>query len=630
MSAVAGIYFRDERQLDRASLTGMLESLAHRGPDRSDLWFRGFAGLGHRMLSTTPESLLEKVPLVSESGDIVITADARIDNRHELIAALDLGSRPCSEIPDSELILRAYGKWGESCPEQLLGDFAFAIWDEKGRTFFCARDHFGVKPFYYFLSDRAFIFASEIKGVLRLPEVPHRLNEERVADYLVPIFEDKEVTFYRDIVRLAPAHSLTVGRHATRLRPYWSLDRAREIRYRADEEYAEAFRETFTEAVRCRLRSALPVGSMLSGGLDSSSIVCVAQQLVKEEKRPLHTFSATFDDVPECDERQFISAVVMRAGLRPHYVPCDRLSPLADLDNLLRQQDEVFNAPNISMHQALCGAAKNQGIRVLLDGIDGDTTVSHGLLRLAELLSTGRLRALAGEVTQLSRHFNRNRWRMLWSYGLSPLVPLSVRKIRRAFHGRNRRVRSANPTLNPDFVRRINLAERLAVPRPGCSKPARTARDDQWRRITSGMFPCVFEVVDKAAAVFPLELRHPFFDRRLVEFCLALPSEQKLLNGWTRMIMRRGLANTLPDTIRWRGGKTYLGPSFTRALLKFERPVLEAFVLKPPKMIDAYLDTLALRRIYERYLLQKRGEDALTIWKAVTLGRWLQQTELTV
>ena len=143
------------------------------------------------------------------------------------------------------------------------------------------------------------------------------------------------------------------------------------------------------------------------------------------------------------------------------------------------------------------------------------------------------------------------------------------------------------------------------------------------------MFQCVFEVVDKAAAVFPIELRHPFFDRRLVEFCLALPSEQKLLNGWTRMIMRRGLANTLPDRICWRGGKTYLGTSFARGLLKFERPVLEAFVLKPPKIIDAYLDTVALRRVYERYSQQQREEDALTVWKAVTLGRWLQQTELT-
>src|SRR5207245_10257224 len=181
--------------------------------------------------------------------------------------------RAPSDATDAALILAAYERWGERCPEHLLGDFALAIWDARRATLFCARDHFGVKPFYYHHAPgRLFCFASEIKGLVALAEVPRRLNETRVADYLVPLLEDKEITFYEEIVRLPPAHRMAVTREGVRMEQYWALDPEREIRMKSDGEYAEAFREIFTEAVRWRLRSAIPVESMSSGVLDSSSI----------------------------------------------------------------------------------------------------------------------------------------------------------------------------------------------------------------------------------------------------------------------------------------------------------------------------------------------------------------------
>jgi len=234
--------------------------------------------------------------MMSQAGNLVLTADACIDNRDELIVTivtLGLADRPPAEIADSQLILAAYEKWGEYCPEKLLGDFAFAIWDERKQVLFCARDHFGVKPFCYHQSEQFFVFASEIKALLCLPGVPCQLNEARVADYLEVLFEDKAMTFYQHILRLPPGHSITVGREETRLRSYWSLDPERELRLGSDEEYAEA--------MRCRLRSAFPIGSMLSGGLDSSSITCVARKLLAQNGgRRLHTFSAIFESLTRC------------------------------------------------------------------------------------------------------------------------------------------------------------------------------------------------------------------------------------------------------------------------------------------------------------------------------------------
>jgi asparagine synthase (glutamine-hydrolysing) len=172
VSGVVGVYFLDGKPLDRGLLERMTDSISHRGPDGADIWNNGPVGLGHRMLWTTPESLHEQLPLEDKTAKIVLTADARIDNRDELIEALDLTGQPGWEISDGELILRAYEKWGEQCPENLLGDFVFAIWDERKQRLFLARDHFGVKPLYYYRSDRVFVFASEIKALLCVPEVP--------------------------------------------------------------------------------------------------------------------------------------------------------------------------------------------------------------------------------------------------------------------------------------------------------------------------------------------------------------------------------------------------------------------------------------------------------------------------
>ncbi len=266
MSGIVGIYFRDSRTADPSHLKFMMKALGHRGPDDSHFWNEGPAGLGHVMLWTTPESLHEKLPLADESSRMAITADARIDNRDDLIVALWGSGEPAKSISDSQIILRAYQKWGEGCPEKLVGDFAFCIVDRRRHMVFCARDASGDRPFYYYLSDKIFVFGSEIRALFALPEVPKQLNETMVGDYLIGMFDDQVITFYQGILRLPPGHSITIGPDWRRIQCYWSLDPGKELRLGSDEQYADAFRDVFTEAVRCRLRSAYRVASSLSGG----------------------------------------------------------------------------------------------------------------------------------------------------------------------------------------------------------------------------------------------------------------------------------------------------------------------------------------------------------------------------
>ncbi|TKB77984.1 MAG: asparagine synthetase B, partial [Nitrospira sp.] len=333
MSGIVGICYRGKRQVEVRDVENMATALAHRGPHGAGVWANGSVGLGHRRLGTTRESCKETLPLVDPKGDLVITADVRLDNRSELMALLGIDDFTLS---DAALLLLAYKQWGQRCPSMLLGDFAFAIWDSRQQRLFCARDYFGVKPFFYYRSERAFVFASEIKALLRVEEVPRRLNETRVGDYLIGALDDKAMTFYRDIFRLPAGHWLVVAENHHEVQSYWSPDPERELRLGSDEEYAEAFREVFQEAVSCRMRDVSPVGSTLSGGLDSSSISCMARHLLQSEGRgELHTFSVLFDEVPESDERQYVNSVLQQDGFKAHVVRGDTIGPLPELDRFL-------------------------------------------------------------------------------------------------------------------------------------------------------------------------------------------------------------------------------------------------------------------------------------------------------
>ena len=179
MSAIFGIYHRDQRPVGTDNLMAMAACMKHRGPDGSDIWHNDHVGIGHCMLQTTPESLKEQLPYANNEAGLVITTDARIDNRNELASRLDISINPYEDLSDSHLILAAYQKWGEACVDYLLGDFSFVIWDSKKQQIFCARDHLGVKPFYYHLSERLFVFASEVRAFLKVPQVPHHINENR-------------------------------------------------------------------------------------------------------------------------------------------------------------------------------------------------------------------------------------------------------------------------------------------------------------------------------------------------------------------------------------------------------------------------------------------------------------------
>ena len=635
MSGIAGIFFRDAREVERPHLERLLRPMERRGPHGSGEWREGSIGFVHTALWSTPESLEEHLPLTDARGELAITADARLDNREEVLAALGIDRPRAEKLGDGELILRAYESWGESCAKRLVGDFAFAIWDGRRRLLFCARDHFGVKPLYYYLSSPVFLFASEIKALLRVPELPVLIHEPRIADYLFGELEgiDKTVTFYQDVFRLPPAHAMTISPDTASLRRFWSLDPHREIHESSDEDYASRFREVFTEAVRCRMRSPSPVSFMLSGGLDSSAVVGVARALTSTNGGgSVKTLSAVCDDLDY--ESPYIQTVVSEGGLEPHFVRPDRLEPfLPDVEYILENTDDLFDNDLLGIVSLIYAAGRGKNCHVMLDGVDGDLVASQNVECLAYLLRGGRWLTAWEEARGLARFYRYYEFSgpgLLWKHGVKPLVPAFARNIARSVRTDDRfSMRLKDSMIDPDFARRVDVEDRLRTLRQNEPSLGNTlcgsVREDHCRRLESSYIPVALERYERVAAAHSIEPRHPFFDRRLVELCLALPWNQKLRAGWTKSVLRRSLVGIVPESVRFRTAEPDLSPQFFSVLVDLERDFLQEAVRDNMQEIAGYLDVGLVRKACRRYASLRGYEDGETLWAAASLGLWLRR-----
>lgn len=688
MSAIAGIVRLDGRPVEPSEIDRMLGTMAHRGPDGTHVWTDGALGLGHGMLHTTPESLHEVLPWTDPASGLTITADARIDNREELTEALGLGAE-AKALPDSAFILRAYERWGQECLDHLVGDFAFAIWNPRARRLFCARDQFGIRPFYYYWKPGRFLtFATELKAMLALPEVPKRLNEVNLADNLVILREDDTSTIYEGLVHLPRAHAMTLADGELRLWRYYTLAPRQDMEGWSDEAYIEGFRELFEEAVRCRVRSAFPVGSHLSGGLDSSAVACVARDILAERGERLHTFTLTFESVPECDESNYAEEVIAQGGFVPHYVAGDALGPLSNLEELYTLLDDRSVGGNQHNVWAMLKAGRDAGVRVMLDGIDGDNTVGHGFRYLSELAEGGAWDVFAREVRVLvERHRDADHGHpferavgslnslvtqqaypvleklaeekcvvklaravlaLRREFGVSPRQTLgSVWRrllVPRAVLQRRKRVYVSEggeqmlAALDSGFVSRVRIRERMetSLVDSYLAEAALGEREYQQRLLGSAMLQLLLTTTSHFGSHFQIEPRHPFMDRRLIEYCLALPPSLSLRNGWPRYFLRKSLETVMPRDVTRRIGKTDMTAGFVHGLIHHDGKHLQT-VLSSPGLLANYLDLSSLRRLHERFLASDtprpgagQGTLASVAAVAIWVNRWFGEEATTI
>ncbi len=571
--------------------------MKHRSPLGYRIWATKPVTLGQALALDLSVKRAEALPC--RRGQAVIAADARIDNPHELASHLGIKPDELRSVSDEELILAAYEKWGTACPKYLIGDFAFAIWDAANARLFCARDHLGVKPFYYYFKPNdGFAFASEIKGVFALARIQRQVNDERVVDFLLSDTSNQSATFYADVFRLPPACSLIQSARSDtpRILKYWTLESAPDIVFTSDSDYADAFAHLLSDSVGARMRRAAPIGTMLSGGLDSSSIACVARRLLNDatSDEKIHTFSIVFDELVQCDEKPAIHSVLDRGGYQPHFVSGDKPDPIAELETTLWHQDEPFIAPNLFLNRRVWLNARDQGVLVLMDGLLGDNVVSHGIEVLAHMAYRWQLPALATELLEHLRvtanpiPIRKVLMRYLLEFGIKPRIPLHLLNLRRRWRGWPVDSQSQSLSMfNAYASAKFHVPERIERQheQSRCVPNPRAAH--MWA-LGCGLVETAFETYDRGCAEFGIEPRFPFSDKRLVEFCVGTPGTQKIGLGYTRLIQRRAMAPYLPQDVCWRTDKGDLGPSFLQGLrenagqiesiLRDGRPFLENFV----------------------------------------------------
>lgn len=549
MSGIAGIFNLDGRPVDKALLESMSEAIAHRGPDEEAFWLQGSVGLAHRQLRTTPESLNEHQPTPLDNGDYVITCDGRVDNREELIPALAAHAPVDAETSDAELLLRAYMAWGSDCVKRVIGDFAFVIWDARHRQLFCARDPMGIRTFFFFRDNNRFLFASDIRAILKAAGMPKVLNPLMVARYLTGKTNEAEQTFFTDIFQIGPAHSITVSREQFRKEIYWEPDPWHQIHYSTTEEYVEAFKEKFFEAVRCRLRSSAAVGMTLSGGMDSTSVTCTAAHLLENKLAPnieLHTFSSVFDDFPEVDERDYIQIILNTVAARAHYIQADELWGLKPLQKQGVFWNQPYPVPFAARHEALLDHARETGVRVMFTGEGADELLVPGfgyLLDLMKGLKIARLREELRYLVPASRHefYKKATW---------GVVPEPIRKL----YGRLRSVKTPR-WVNPEFIKSSGVLEHIAATAPR-RRSSSVHADSCYVGLVNLPKQPFLSYISEMYAHHHIVPRHPFFDLRLVDFLSRVPPHFLFSRGWSKLLLRQAMDGILPDTVRLRPQKS--------------------------------------------------------------------------
>jgi len=624
MSGICGQFNLDDAPVAAADLRAMTAMLEKRGPERTGRWRDGATGLGHTLLATTPELTFERQPFKHAETGCVITADVRLDNRDELLDAFGLLEQRDS-IGDAELILLAYLEWGEDCLDRLLGDFAFAIWDPRHQKLFCARDHFGMRPLYYHHAPgKRFLFASDARAILVLPQVPYRINEGRVADFLVPELEwiDYTSTFFEDVYRLPPGHKATVTPGRLEIEEYWQPQPGFDPAPLSDDEWKEGFLEVFTKAVDARMRAPSgAIASMLSGGMDSGSVVAVGEDILAARgDGALSTISAARREDANCEETKAVKAAVSKLTISPNLVYLEDI-PSA-FDRLMTANEEPFDG-ECMMLKAIYAAASDQGGRVVLDGAGGDTLLAEGTY-ITRLIRQGQLRLAMAEIAAGNKYDEEGSFApALFRHVRSAFVPEAIKKILRGpkyRHGVKGSIKTS--MISPDFARSVDIEGRFERMRGiyphGWTPDYSTERCDTiWPDVTAGR-----ERYARIAADAGTEACDAFLDKRVVEYCSRLPGRFRLKNGWPKMILREVMAEKLPQEVLWTRRK-HLGGLFNEAVTKRASHNGELDIVGLENGLRAYVDRAALGEAWKTF---REGGDAAPIHTAHILSAWLNSS----
>ena len=573
MCGIAGI-FDFKNKVEALRVKKMTDAIAWRGPDGEGNWLSANEKLclGHRRLSIIDLSERARQPM-HYINRYTLVFNGELYNYKELRADLIQLGMQFQTDSDTEVALAAFHHYRENCLQHFDGMFAFAIWDEQDKKLFCARDRFGEKPFFYTnVHYEEFHFASEMKALMleEKPEVNRKMLFNYMAYNVSQNPNDQSETFFKNIFKLEPAHYLLIDEAGQiEKKCYWKIDTNKQVKI-SEEEAKKKFRELFFQSVERRLRSDVPIGSSLSGGVDSSSIVCAIGKLNGENPFPQNTFSARFNE-PDFDEGKFIDKVAAQTPLNKHEVWVNEEVLFTDLQNVIYHIEEPLSNSSPLAQWKVMQLAKEKNVIVLLDGQGADETLA-GYLHFfkpyfaelflkdkknyhEQLLQYKKLRGIDFDAD--GKFENGIKYKKFFS-----VLGKTWRKISTP---------SYLSFLNEDFIRE-NKNENPPF------KVFTKLNDSLKFFSTEFGLEKLLTYADRNSMAFSREIRLPFLSHELVEFIFSLPIEMKIINGWTKFILRKSMEEIIPETIAWRIDKLGYQPPINSWLQqpKAQQMIIEA------------------------------------------------------
>ncbi len=564
MCGISGIFNFSGEPVQASRIESMNKLIHHRGPDGNGVYTDGSIGIGSTRLAIIDLRKIADQPMFDSDERYVIVYNGEIFNYVELRNELLKKGYKFNNNSDTEVILNSYKEYGEDCLHKLNGMWAFAIWDKKEKLLFCSRDRYGIKPFYYYKDEIRFIFGSEIKQILD-NGIERVVNDDMVYDYLIFHFIDHtEQTFFKNIFKLPAGWKIRASAGEFKVSKWYELPQNK-LEGNSLKTMYQDFYNLLYDSVRLRLRSDVEVGSCLSGGLDSSSIVCLMHNILHSEGKAeiQKTYTACYDD-PEIDERKFVEEVLRQTNSTRYYLFPDSKGFIDDLDKMVWHQEEPFTGATVFAQWSVFKKIHETGIKVVLDGQGSDEI----LIGYFSFFPFHLKRLLWNPFKFLPEFFGgistSNLGFVKFSENLVYFNSPSVRY--RHVMKNSRGIAEAG---FPESRNRRDLFETMAA--------STNLTENRLSNLWNISLPSLLRYEDKNSMAFSVEARLPFLDHRLVEFIFSIPLEYLVRNGWTKHVLRESMKNKIPEDIRMRKGKLAFSVPQKKWLNETKKYVIDTF-----------------------------------------------------
>ncbi len=541
MCGISGIFNFDGAPVSETRLREMNNIIHHRGPDGQGVFTEGNVGIGSTRLAIIDLREISNMPIYDAKKRFVIVFNGEVYNYIEVRKELIQKGHTFHTDSDTEVVLNAYIEWGEECLHKFRGMWAFAIWDKQEKTLFCSRDRFGIKPLYYYKDNNRLIFGSEIKQILDCG-VDKSVNEETIYDYLVFHFIDHtENTFFKNITKLQAGHKFTIKNGQFKVSRWYNLPENNVMKDTRNL-YSD-FYDLLYESVNLHLRSDVEVGSCLSGGLDSTAIVCIMHEILHNEGKPeiQKTYTAAYDD-PLIDERPFVEEVIKQTGSTGHYLFPDINGFMADIDRMTYHQDEPYTGATVFAQWSVFKKIHETGIKVVLDGQGSDEM----LLGYFSFFPFHLKRNMLNPVKFISEYLGGvNTSNLGFNKFTQNLIYFNTGSVRYRHVLKNSRAFVKNDFIEA-YQRRGLFNDMIA---------ATSLEANRLSNVWNISIPSLLRYEDRNSMAFSVEARVPFLDHKLVEYVFSIPLDKLIQKGWTKDVMRKALKGKIPESIRMRKGK---------------------------------------------------------------------------